>query len=130
MLRGGSADGSPAVPPCRHGRLALSELHIHHRRKTMLPMIAWILSQLISIFIFVLLINIVLSWLLAFNVVNPHNRVVAMFIDFSEALTQPVLAPFRKVIPAMGGIDITPIIVFVLLRAIQGFILAPIIIKG
>ena len=96
----------------------------------MLPMIAWILSQLISIFIFVLLINIVLSWLLAFNVVNPHNRVVAMFIDFSEALTQPVLAPFRKVIPAMGGIDITPIIVFVLLRAIQGFILAPIIIKG
>jgi len=53
-----------------------------------------------------------------------------MFIDFSEALTQPVLAPFRKVIPAMGGIDITPIIVFVLLRAIQGFILAPIIIKG
>jgi len=62
-----------------------------------------------------LTIAIVLSWLVAFDVVNRHNRVVSTILDFSWRLTEPALRPIRSVIPNLGGIDISPIILILLL---------------
>lgn len=72
--------------------------------------IFWLLSQIISLYQFVIIAGAILSWLVAFNVVNPRNPFVASIGRFTYALTEPALRPIRRVIPAFGGVDITPII--------------------
>ena len=55
----------------------------------------------------------VLSWLVAFNVVNTRNHIVAMVGDFLYAVTEPVLRPIRNLLPSLGGIDISPVILMI-----------------
>jgi len=70
----------------------------------------WLISTLIWLYIYVLIAAAVLSWLLAFNVVNPRNQFVAMFGDVLYRVTEPALRPIRSVMPDLGGIDISPVI--------------------
>jgi YggT family protein len=70
----------------------------------------WLISTLIWLYIYVLIAAAVLSWLLAFNVVNPRNQFVAMVGDFLYRVTEPALRPIRSVMPDLGGIDISPVI--------------------
>ncbi|MEM9421680.1 MAG: YggT family protein [Pseudomonadota bacterium] len=93
-----------------------------------MAMIAWILSSLISLFLFALIINIIGSWLVAFNVINRGNQLVDTVLRTCQNVTEPALRPIRSVVPNLGGIDISPIFVFIGLRAIQIFILAPMIV--
>ncbi len=84
--------------------------------------VQYLVNTLIDLFIIVLIISIVLSWLTAFGVVNRHNQVVASVYGFTQAVTEPVLRPIRNFIPSMGGLDLSPIVVFLGLQALQIFL--------
>lgn len=63
----------------------------------------------IDLYIWVVIISAILSWLVAFNVVNTQNRFVYMIGDFLYRITEPALKPIRRIVPSFGGVDITPI---------------------
>ncbi len=74
-----------------------------------------LVSTIISIYIWLLIAQAVLSWLVAFGIVNRYNRVVATIGDFLWRVTEPLLRPIRRVLPDLGGIDISPVILILLL---------------
>ena len=74
-----------------------------------------LVNTVITIFIWLLIAQAVLSWLLAFGVVNRYNRVVASANDFLWRITEPALRPIRSFLPNFGGIDISPVILILLL---------------
>jgi YggT family protein len=76
-----------------------------------------ILHYLIQAVIWVIIANAIISWLIVFDVVNMRNRIVRQIVTFLDAITRPFLKPLRRIIPSMGGIDITPLIVIVVLSA-------------
>jgi YggT family protein len=74
-----------------------------------------LISTVIQIYIYVLIGTAVLSWLIAFNVVNTRNQAVAMIADVLWRLTEPVLAPIRRILPNFGGLDLSPVVLILLL---------------
>src|SRR5262249_36360576 len=86
-------------------------------RKTasMLGPVVNLISTVIQIYIYVLVASAVLSWLIAFNVVNMRNPAVATIVDVLYRLTEPVLRPIRRILPNFGGLDISPVVVILLL---------------
>ena len=74
-----------------------------------------LISMVIQIFIYLLVANAILSWLVAFNVVNTSNQFVATVGQFLHKITEPILRPLRRVIPQFGGIDVSPIVLILLL---------------
>jgi YggT family protein len=74
-----------------------------------------LLDNVITLYIWVLVIAAVLSWLVAFNVVNTRNRLIYVMGDFLYRITEPALRPIRRYIPNLGGIDISPVILMLLL---------------
>ena len=85
----------------------------------------FVLSSALQLLLFAIIINAILSWLLAFDVINYRNRFVYQIATGLDRLTSPLMAPFRRFIPPLGGIDITPIIVIIIIQGIQNFILPP-----
>jgi len=81
--------------------------------------IVFILIQVINLYMYLLIASVILSWLIAFNVVNTRNQFVSAVAEFLYRITEPVLGPIRRRLPNMGGLDISPIIVFFLLWLIQ-----------
>ena len=73
----------------------------------------WLIRTLISLYIYVLIAAAVMSWLIAFNVVNSHNPTVRMIWDFFYRVTEPALRPIRAILPNLGGIDISPVILII-----------------
>ena len=78
---------------------------------------------LIRIYIWLLIAQAILSWLLAFGVVNRYNRGVAVIGDFLYRITEPALRPIRALLPSFGGIDISPIILIVILYFISDLLI-------
>jgi YggT family protein len=74
-----------------------------------------LISTVITIYIWLLIAQAVLSWLLAFGVVNRYNRAVTSIGDFLWRITDPLLRPIRSVLPDLGGIDVSPVILILLL---------------
>jgi YggT family protein len=74
-----------------------------------------LVDTLITIYIWLLIAQAILSWLVSFGVVNRYNRAVALIGDFLWRVTEPVLRPIRRVLPDLGGIDISPVILILLL---------------
>lgn len=79
----------------------------------------WLISTLIQLYIWIVIASAVLSWLVAFNVVNPHNNVVRAIGETLYRLTEPALRPIRNVLPSLGGLDISPVILIIILLFIQ-----------
>ena len=73
----------------------------------------------LEIYIWLLIAAAVLSWLVAFNVVNTRNQVVAMVGDFLYRITEPALRPIRNMLPNLGGIDISPVILILIIIFIR-----------
>jgi len=73
-------------------------------------------GAVISLYTWVLIIHILLSWLVAFNIINGHQPIVRKIQEVLFRLTEPVLKPIRRYMPNLGGIDISPIVLFLLLR--------------
>ena len=76
----------------------------------------------LDLYVWVLIISAVLSWLIAFNVINTHNRFVYTVNDFLYRITEPALRPIRRFVPNLGGVDISPIVLILLLWFIQRMI--------
>ena len=70
----------------------------------------WLIHTVITLYIWVLIAAAILSWLIAFNVVNMRNQFVATLADFLYRITEPALRPIRRVMPNLGGVDISPVI--------------------
>jgi YggT family protein len=83
----------------------------------------WLIHTIIEIFIYLLIAQAILSWLLAFGVVNRYNRAVAVIGDFLYRVTEPALRPIRSFLPSFGGLDVSPIILILLLMFLERFIL-------
>jgi len=77
--------------------------------------VLWLINTIITIYIWLLIAQAVLSWLLAFGVVNRYNRTVAVIGDFLYRVTEPALRPIRNFLPNFGGVDISPVILILLL---------------
>jgi YggT family protein len=78
-----------------------------------------ILLIAIDFYIWLVIIGAILSWLVAFNVVNTSNRVVYLIGDFLYRITEPALRPLRRIIPNLGGIDISPVVLIFALIFLQ-----------
>ena len=74
-----------------------------------------LISQIIEIFIWFLIAQAILSWLVAFNIVNTTSNFVNLIGNFLYKVTEPLLRPIRSILPDFGGIDISPIILIILL---------------
>jgi len=85
--------------------------------------IFYILNGLLSLIIFSLIVSAILSWLVAFNVVNTRNPAVWRIMDILDRITTPILAPFRAVIPPMGGLDLSFIVAFLVIQGMQIYLL-------
>ncbi len=81
-----------------------------------------LLYRVIDIYFYILIINIVLSWLIAFNIVNMQNKIIVTILYATNRLTDPLLNPVRRILPNLGGIDISPIILVLCLLFIQDYI--------
>ncbi len=85
--------------------------------------ILMLLVTILQLYMWVIIINAVMSWLIAFNVVNTQNRFVAMVMDLTYRLTEPLLAPIRRFLPNLGGIDISPVILILLIIFTQNLLI-------
>ena len=88
----------------------------------MVPLIGFIVL-VIDLYIWVVIASAILSWLIAFNVVNTQNRFVYSVADMLYRVTEPTLRPIRSVIPNLGGIDISPVILILFLIFIRDVVL-------
>lgn len=83
----------------------------------------FIVDNLLGLFVIAVIISAVLSWLVAFDVINLRNPMVYNVARFLDAVTRPILRPVQKVIPAIGGVDISPIIVLLVIQGIRLYLL-------
>ncbi len=81
-----------------------------------------LIDTVLSLFVWLLIASAVLSWLVAFNVVNTRNRAVYVIGDFLYRITEPLLRPIRRVLPNMGGLDISPIVLILLIFFIRNLL--------
>ena len=81
--------------------------------------IFWLILSVIDLYMWVIIISVVLSWLTAFNVINTSNRFVYLVMEFTYRLTEPALRRIRALLPNLGGIDISPVVLILLLLFLQ-----------
>ncbi len=70
----------------------------------------WLIDQVIGLYITLVIVQVVLSWLVAFNVVNTRNRFVYVVGDILYRITEPALKLIRRLLPSMGGMDLSPVV--------------------
>jgi YggT family protein len=79
-------------------------------------------DNVVSLYIWVLIINAIISWLVAFNILNTSNRFVYSLLEISYKLTEPPLSFIRKYIPSIGSIDISPVILILGLMFLRNLV--------
>ena len=81
--------------------------------------LVWFLLLLLDIYFWVIVATVVVSWLVAFGVLNTHNHFVRRLLLALHAFTDPVLRPLRRLIPAIGGLDLSPMIVCLVIYLLE-----------
>ena len=81
--------------------------------------IFYLLLQILKIYSYVVIANVIISWLIAFNILNTSNRFVYSILDFTYRLTDPILNKIRRFLPNLGAFDISPIILLLLIWFIE-----------
>ena len=81
-----------------------------------------LLDSMITIYLWIIIINAILSWLVAFNVLNTQNRFVFSVLDATYKLTDPALSKIRRFIPMFGSIDISPVVLILILMFLRNII--------
>lgn len=82
----------------------------------------FLIYQIIGIYMWCLIIVVVMSWLTSFNVINTQNRFVCQVYDFLYRITEPALRPIRRWIPDLGGIDVSPVVLILLLVFVRNLL--------
>jgi len=88
-----------------------------------LGFIFFIINSLLGLLILALVITAILSWLVAFDVVNLRNNAVRQIYYALERITEPLLAPIRRFVPPLGGVDLSFIILFLIVQGVRGYLL-------
>ena len=83
----------------------------------------FIIDALLGLLVFALIASAILSWLVAFDVINLRNQFVYNVARFLDAVTRPILAPFQKIIPNLGGVDISPVLAILVISGVQRYLL-------
>jgi YggT family protein len=78
-----------------------------------------VIDLALQLYIWIVIAMAIFSWLVAFNVVNTRNPAVGMIGDFLYRITEPVLRPIRNMLPNLGGIDVSPVILFLIIVFIR-----------
>lgn len=81
-----------------------------------------LIATIIQIYIYILIASAVLSWLIAFNVINTRNQFVATVAEALWRLTEPALKPIRNILPNLGGLDLSPVVLILLLIFVQNLL--------
>ena len=81
-----------------------------------------LLDSMITIYLWIIIINAILSWLVAFNILNTQNRFVFSILDATYKMTDPALNKIRKFIPTFGSIDVSPVVLILLLMFLRNII--------
>ncbi|ESQ77622.1 YggT family protein [Asticcacaulis sp. AC402] len=89
----------------------------------MIGFIFFVLDFVLSFIIWMLIISAILSWLIAFNVINTRNPTVYRIVEALDRFTAPILEPFRRLVPPIGGFDISFILCFAVIKGLQLFLL-------
>ncbi len=76
----------------------------------------WLALELISLYTWIIVIAVVVSWLVAFGVINVHNHIARSIVQGLAAITEPVFRQVRRIIPSIGGLDLSPLIVLIALQ--------------
>lgn len=87
--------------------------------------IYFLVDQLFFLLWLAIIVSAVLSWLFAFDVINYRNRFVGQLANFLDSVVSPVLAPLRRFIPPLGGIDVTPIVALLIIQGVRAYLLPP-----
>ncbi|QXM23544.1 YggT family protein [Elioraea tepida] len=82
----------------------------------------WLIDTVLSLYTWAVIIAVILSLLATFGILDTRNRIVWALGDFFERLTEPALRPIRRVLPNLGGIDLSPLVLILLLQAAQIFL--------
>lgn len=82
-----------------------------------------VIQALLTAVIWIVIADAIASWLIAFDVINVRNRAINQIVRFLDAITRPILKPLRRVIPTLGGIDISPVIVIIVIGAAQRYLI-------
>jgi YggT family protein len=85
----------------------------------------FIINALLTLIVWVIIAYAVLSWLVSFNVVNLRNRGVYQVSQFLERVAQPILRPFQRILPTRGGLDFSPILLFIVIEGVQRYLIPP-----
>ena len=83
----------------------------------------WLILTILDIYTWVIVAAVIASWLVSFGVINIHNQLVRSLVIALQALTEPVFRPIRRVIPPMGGLDLSPLVVLLLIQFLRYLIL-------
>ncbi len=86
--------------------------------------IVYFIQPILSLVQIILIVNIVLSWLISFNVVNAHNQLVSVLWRVSSSILEPFLGPIRRVLPPLGGMDFSPLVLILVIYFVKGWVLA------
>tara|TARA_B100001057_G_scaffold210546_1_gene211096 strand:+ start:793 stop:1083 length:291 start_codon:yes stop_codon:yes gene_type:complete len=81
--------------------------------------IFYLTLQILKLYSYIVIANVVISWLIAFNVLNTHNRFVYSILELSYRLTDPFLNKIRRFLPNLGSLDISPVILLLLIWFIE-----------
>lgn len=81
-----------------------------------------LLLQVLNLYLFVIFAMVVMSWLKAFGIANLRNPIIAQIDQILHALTEPVMRPIRNILPAMGGLDLSPIVVILGIYFLQNLL--------
>ncbi len=93
----------------------------HSVEKRMIAILT-LIDAILSLIVFIVIAQVVLSWLVAFGVVNTQNQFVYMVGDFLHRVTEPLLRPIRRILPNLGPLDISPVVLLLAIFFLQTFI--------
>src|SRR5262245_58261877 len=111
------------LAPCRWALGALHTRPAHGPQSASMLELLGFISSLINLYIYIIIAGAVMSWLMAFNVVNAYNPLVRSIWQALNALTEPLLRPIRRWMPDLGGIDVSPVVLILACAFVQSVVI-------
>ena len=81
--------------------------------------IAFLILNVLEIYKWIVIVAVIVSWLIAFNVINLHNQFARQIVRVLDALTEPLFRQVRRLIPPVGGLDLSPLVIFVVILTLE-----------